>query len=123
MQATKAIFGKAADPPEDQHSHLLGLYASGLLSSAAAAFSLEEAARRNMLHTWSSDVLKLGLMAHFVANTLLMLYYPATLTILAAAVEWLAAAATFMVPAQHALYEPADRRRIWNDLRVRSNLC
>lgn len=37
----KAMFGRAADPPEDQHVHLLGLLACGLLSAAAICVALE----------------------------------------------------------------------------------
>ena len=41
MQMARLLFGKAADPPEDQHSHLLGLLSCGLLSAATVAFCLE----------------------------------------------------------------------------------
>lgn len=54
-QAARACFGSAADPPEDQHTHTLGLLACGLVSAAAAAFALEECAHRHMLHTFTGQ--------------------------------------------------------------------
>lgn len=34
------MFGRAADPPEDQHSHLLWLLACGLATAATLSFAL-----------------------------------------------------------------------------------
>lgn len=40
-QMARLMFGRAADPPEDQHSHLLALLACGLISAATVALGLE----------------------------------------------------------------------------------
>lgn len=39
--AAKLMFGKAADPTEDQHTHLLNLSATGLLAGATVCFAIE----------------------------------------------------------------------------------
>jgi hypothetical protein len=52
-QVARAAFGSAAEPPEDQHSHTLGLLSCGLAAAAAAALALEECARKHMLHTFT----------------------------------------------------------------------
>ena len=117
-QTARAAFGAAADPPEAQHCALFQLYASGLASSMAAAFALEELARRRMLHTFTADTLKLGLIMHGASWLALMLYYPATLTLVGALVEGTAAAATAALPASHLLASDQDRRRVARDLRV-----
>ncbi|GAB4819414.1 hypothetical protein N2152v2_006460 [Parachlorella kessleri] len=115
-QMARLLFGSAADPPEDQHSHLLGLLCCGLLSAATVAFCLEEAARKHMLRTFTADTLKAALMAFSAGNILLQLYYPATLTPLAAMALALAMAATFALPAGQLLgREDADR--VWRDFR------
>jgi len=116
---TKAAFGKAADPPEDQHGHLLHLYASALCSSAAVAFALEELARGRMLHTFTADTLKLGLIGHGIAWFTLFVNYPATWSFTAMLVETVACLATAGLPASQLLLTRQDRNRVWRDFRVR----
>ena len=47
------MFGSAADPLEDQHTHTLALLACSLLAAASLAFALEECARKHMLNTFT----------------------------------------------------------------------
>ncbi len=54
-QAARVCFGSAADPPEDQHTHTLGLLACGLVAAASIAFALEECARKRTLHTFTGQ--------------------------------------------------------------------
>ena len=79
---------------------------------------MQEAARKHMLRTFTADTLKAALMAFSAGNILLQLYYPATLTPLAAMALALAMAATLALPAGQLLgREDADR--VWRDFRVR----
>jgi hypothetical protein len=111
--AAKFAFGAAADPPEDQHCHLFQMYASGLATSAATALALEELARHQLLHTFTADILKLGLFGHMLAAFFLLAYPPLThLTFGWVLVEGVAAAATGLVPASTLFVTPNDRARV-----------
>ncbi len=113
---TKFMFGKAADPPDVQHCQLLNLYASGLLTSSTMLVALEELTRGNLLHTYTSDILKMGLIAHSVAAFASMILFPRTLSVGWVALEGLAALATAALPSTSMLTRPEDRSRIWRDV-------
>ncbi|KAI7838055.1 hypothetical protein COHA_008138 [Chlorella ohadii] len=117
--AARAAFGSAANPPEDQHTHVLGLLASGLLAASAAAFALEECARRGQAYllTFTADTLKLGLVAFAAMNIVLQFYYPRTLTAAAAIASSVAMCLLAALPASQLLVAPEDRARVWNDFR------
>ncbi|PRW20778.1 Meiotic nuclear division 1 [Chlorella sorokiniana] len=127
VAAARAAFGSAADPPEDQHTHVLGLLASGLLAASATAFALEECARRGQAYllTFTADTLKLGLVAFAAMNIALQVcsavicrfYYPRTLTAAAAIASGLAMSLLAALPASQLLVAPEDRARVWNDFR------
>lgn len=57
-QAARFAFGSAAEPPEDQHAHTLSLLGWGMAAAAAAAFALEECARKHMQHTFTGGGLQ-----------------------------------------------------------------
>lgn len=111
------MFGSAAEPPEDQHKHLLQINAGCLLASAAVAAALEELARHHQLHTFTADTLKLGLAALAAGNILIQLYYPATLTALAALLAAIGNAALLALPVSQLVLTRADRARVWRDFR------
>eukprot|EP00887_Chlorella_sp_A99_P001815 scaffold19.g1815.t1 len=150
------MFGSAAEPPEDQHKHLLQINAGCLLASAAVAAALEELARHHQLHTFTAgepgsagfravsarcegtvaqkagaprgaassvgqlagDTLKLGLAALAAGNILIQLYYPATLTALAALLAAIGNAALLALPVSQLVLTRADRARVWRDFRT-----
>lgn len=113
---TKFMFGKAADPPDAQHCQLLNLYASGLLTSSSMLLALEELTRGNLLHTYTADILKFGLVAHSVVAFASMILFPRTLSVGWVTLEGLAALATAALPASSLLTKPEDRSRIWRDI-------
>ena len=118
----KFAFGKAADPTDDQHCWLFQIYASGLATSAAIAFALEELARGNLLHTYTADILKMGLIGHGIASlATMLLLYPRTVSGGWVALEGLAAIATAMLPASSLLTNRTDRSRIWRDFQNMPN--
>jgi len=112
-QTATALFGKAAYPLDDQHGHLLHIYASALCSTSAVAFALEELARRRLLHSYTADLLKLGMIGNGAACFLLFLVSHATLTFTAMFVACTVSLATAAVPASQLLHTAADRRRVW----------
>lgn len=114
MYTSKVAFGKAAEPPEDQHSHLLQIYASSLVASTSLCFSLSELASTRMLHSFTADILKLGLLGHGLSWMFLFLNYPATLTPTATILEAIAATATAFIPASTMLFTRQDRRDAWD---------
>ena len=118
---TKFMFGKAADPPDQQHCNLLQLYASGLLTSSSILLALEELTRGNLLHTYTSDILKMGLVAHSVAAFASMMLFPRTLSAGWVFIEGLAALATAALPATSLLTRPEDRTRVWRDIQNMPN--
>lgn len=61
LQAARLAFGSAAEPPEDQHSHTLALLGWGMAAAAAAAFALEECARKHMERTFTGGRCEGGL--------------------------------------------------------------
>jgi hypothetical protein len=75
-----------------------------------------------MLHTFTADTLKLGMMGHAGMNTLLMLAHPGTLTRTALAVEGVAVAAFLALPASQIAWARVDRERVLRDWRV-SAMC
>lgn len=119
--AAKFAFGKAADPTDDQHCHLFQLYAAGLSTGAGMALALEELARGNLLHTYTADILKLGLIGHAIASFAMMTFFPRTVSAGWVALEGLAALATGMLPATTLLTSLTDRSRIWRDFQNMPN--
>jgi hypothetical protein len=113
---TKFMFGKAADPPDAQHCQLLNLYASGLLTSSSMLLALEELTRGKLLHTYTADILKFGLVAHSFFAFASMILFPNTLSAGWVALEGLAALATAALPASSLFTKPEDRSRIWRDI-------
>ena len=113
---TKFMFGKAADPVEHQHCNLLQIYASGLATSTGIAMALSELARTNFLHTYTADIVKMGLIAHFVATMALVPFFLTTISLGWIAVEMAVGLATAALPASSLLLTADDRSRIWRDL-------
>jgi hypothetical protein len=118
---TGFMFGKAADPPDSQHCQLFNLYASGLLTSTSMLLALEELARSNLLHTYTADILKMGLLTHSIAAFASMMMFPLTLSLGWVALEGLAAFATAAVPVTSLLTTSEDRSRIWRDIQNMPN--
>lgn len=114
--ATALSFGKSADPPEDQHCQLFHLYAGGLATSVSMALSLEGLSRRHLLHTYTADILKIGLIGHMVASLTLLVYHPLTVTTKWVLGEGAAAVLTGLVPALSLLTTEEDRSRLQRDI-------
>jgi len=113
---TKFMFGKAADPPDAQHCQLFNLFASGLLTSSSTLLALEELTRGELLHTYTADILKLGLVAHSVFALASYILFPRTLSAGWVALQGLAALATTALPAASLFNKPEDRSRIWREI-------
>ncbi|KAL4433392.1 hypothetical protein ABPG77_010245 [Micractinium sp. CCAP 211/92] len=115
--AARLAFGSAAEPPEDQHSHTLALLGWGMAAAAAAAFALEECARKHMERTFTADTLKLGLAGFAALDIALQFYYPRTMTALAAVVFMLSRGLALALPAAQLFISADDRNRLWRDFR------
>jgi len=114
-QVTKFVFGRSADPVEDQHVYLHQIYATELFSAAAISFALEEAARKNMLNSFTGDTLKLGLVGFSAFKAAEYGLYPLTKTPWGMALEWVVLSFAALLPASQLLFSRADRSRLQRD--------
>lgn len=114
-QVTKFVFGRSADPVEDQHAYLHQIYATELLSAAAISFALEEAARKNMLNSFTGDTLKLGLVGFSAFKAAEYVFYPLTKTPWGMALEWIVVSFAALLPASQLLFSRDDRSRLHRD--------
>ena len=115
--STRLAFGMNALQIRSQHLTLFKLYGASIFSSASMGFALSYLAGKNMLHTWSGDVLKIGLLAHTLASTFLMFTYTHLMTPLALMLEGGAVVYTALVSASHLIRTHANRHRIPDEAR------